>query len=293
MFEEYVENVVRIINENGIVARAIKDIKSDGSVDYILRLTEDPNGLKWASLKFDTPEKVTKECPEAESYAKGVIEQILKMDSPVRNARTSLSKKKYDKIKGQITPFMMDKSKYKDYLKNVPNRDFLDYSVVYCYKDEKVLITVTNDLAGSLGVTEKQLYEDSVKNIVPKGPVNLFRMLSTKSADGKKAASEDEEDGLLPVYLLSNDVMLGGASVLLLPDFLEKVSEKLGGDYYAAVSTNAFIVVTPKDNEKVSKGNLSQIGRNFSNSLSGPDTLTLQEKVYLYNSSNKKLENIK
>ena len=58
-------------------------------------------------------------------------------------------------------------------------------------------------------------------------------------------------------------------------------------------STNAFIVVTPKDNEKVSKGNLSQIGRNFSNSLSGPDTLTLQEKVYLYNSSNKKLENIK
>ena len=36
-----------------------------------------------------------------------------------------------------------------------------------------------------------------------------------------------------------------------------------------------------------------QIGRNFSNSLSGPDTLTLQEKVYLYNSSNKKLENIK
>ena len=136
MFEEYVENVVRIINENGIVARAIKDIKSDGSVDYILRLTEDPNGLKWASLKFDAPEKVTKECLEAESYAKGVIEQILKMDSPVRNARTSLSKKKYDKIKGQIAPFIMDKSKYKDYLKNVPNRDFLDYSVVYCYKDE-------------------------------------------------------------------------------------------------------------------------------------------------------------
>ena len=133
----------------------------------------------------------------------------------------------------------MDKSKYKDYLKNVPNRDFLDYSVVYCYKDEKVLITVTNDLADSLGVTEKQLYEDSVKNIVPKGPVNLFRMLSTKSAEGKNSSSGDEEDGLLPVYLLSNDVMFGGASVLLLQDFLEKVSEKLMEKYHINLAASS------------------------------------------------------
>ena len=290
MFEEYVENVVRSINESGIVARAIKDIKSDGTVDYILRLTEDPNGLKWASLKFDAPEKVTKECPDAKVYASGVLDRIRKMDSPVRNAVAELSKKKYEKIKAQITPVIMDRTEYSDYLKSVPNRDFMDYSVVYCYRNDKMTITVTNDLAESLGITEKQLYEDSVKNIVPKGPVNLFRMFSNKSSDENKAASGNEEDGFLPVYLLSNDTMSGGANVILLPDFLEKVSETFSGDYYVAVTTNAFVVVTPKENNKVGADNLSQIGKNFTNSLSGPDTLILQEKVYLYDSASKTLK---
>ena len=287
MFEEYVENVVRSINESGIVARAIKDIKSDGTVDYILRLTEDPNGLKWASLKFDAPEKVTKECPDAKVYASGVLDRIRKMDSPVRNAVAELSKKKYEKIKAQITPVIMDRTEYCYYLKSVPNRDFMDYAVVYCYRDDKMTITVTNDLAESLGITEKQLYEDSVKNIVPKGPVNLFRMFSNKSSDENKGS---EEDGFLPVYLLSNDTMSGGANVILLPDFLEKVSETFSGDYYVAVTTNAFVVVTPKDNNKVGAENLSKIGKNFTNSLSGPDTLILQEKVYLYDSASKTLK---
>ena len=53
------------------------------------------------------------------------------------------------------------------------------------------------------------------------------------------------ETAHVPMYVLYSDLMCG-ASVILLPVFLEEVSQKLNGDYYLMIGTREFVLVVPK-----------------------------------------------
>ena len=247
---EYSKNVVKELNDSGIMAFVCKNENEDGTFDYGVRLCEDPNSLAqpfvWISRMTDSIEKL----PDEVSFAKSLAENLLIKDSPVRSVLAELEEKKYDDIKSLIVPHCINRSIYGTFLENVPHRDYLDFSVVYCYKDKMTIVTITDSLAEKYGVTEQQLYEDGLKNIQCAGPVKISDMFSKDKL--KSFAYTKEANDMLEktsMYIISNIDMLRGSNVMLLPGFLEAVSDKIGGDYYLIPASSDVLVVIPvKDN---------------------------------------------
>lgn len=288
----FLEKASEIINQKGIVSSVISEPGIDGSMKYALRVTEDPNSICKATIRFDKYEKVYEEFESEEKCADAVISQIIATKSPVRSARLELENLKYDQIKNRIYPCIMDKNNYKGYLKTVAYRDYLDFALVYCYKTKETPLTVTNKIAETLGVSEQQLYDDSTKNIVPKGPINI-RNLFTKEAlvdMGYGGPGYDEKEDI-SMYVLSNEDLMGGTNVILVPEFLEEVSKKLGSDYYVLTSTNDFVGVVPNDKKWGEIKEMLRFNEKVSEGISDQDS-KLTGKVYYYRSQSRKLEKI-
>ena len=141
----YIKRVAKIISEKGIAARVIK-IEKASSDEFGLRVTEDPNSIYKATVKLETKEELSQKNISEEEYAENILQQILNRESPVRAAEEELKKKPYDEIKKYIFPRIMDRETYKSYLMQIPNRDYLDYAVAYCYICDGKILTITNDI---------------------------------------------------------------------------------------------------------------------------------------------------
>ena len=290
-FKAFLEKTSEIINQRGVVANVISGRKTDGSIVYALRMTEDPNSSYNAAIRFDEPEKVFEDYASEELLADAMLRQITENDSPVRSARMELDNKKYDEIKNQIFPNLMNRERYKDYLENVPNRDYLGYAVVYCYRNRNSSLTITNKMAAALGVTEQQLYEDSIKNIVPKGPINILKILTRQTLSSIGIEGSGDENANIPMYILSNDDLIGGASVILLPGFLEEVSKKFECDFDVLISSNSFVIAVPKNKKWASVEKMLQFNEKISAILSNEDC-KLPSSIFSYSLTSGELEKI-
>ena len=185
----------------------------------------------------------------------------------------------------------MDNTNIKEYLKKVPNREYLDYTIVYCYMDIDwdVAYTITDKLAEKWGVTEEQLFDDSVKNIQAKGPERLKDIIDELGSGEEEVRADSVliETTHVPMYMLYSNLMCG-ASVILLPEFLEEVSKKLNGDYYLMTGTREFVIVVPK---KEKWGGLEEI-KNFNKSVADSfteNTGRIPANIYYYRSLSRKL----
>ncbi len=246
---EYSKNVVKELNNAGVMAFVCKNENEDGTFDYGVRLCEDPNSLAqpfvWISRISDSTDKL----PDEAGFAKSLAEDLLIKDSPVRSVLKELEEKKYDDIKSFVVPCCINKSVYGTFLETVPHRDFLDFAVVYCYRDNMTIVTITDRLAEMYGVTEQQLFDDGVKNIKPAGPVSINDMF-TKDRFNSFAYTKEAKALVqnTSMYIISNIDMLRGSNVILVPEFLKSVEEKLGGDYYLIpASSDVLLVVLQKD----------------------------------------------
>jgi hypothetical protein len=288
---DYVKKVAEIINEKGIAARVIK-IDKAGSEEYGLRITEDPNSIYKATIKLNTPDEFFEKHDDEETYADEIIKQVLECESPVRTGEAELLKKKYDEIKKYIYPRIMDKERHKAYLEKVPNRDYLDYAVAYCYIRDGKILTITNEIAERLNVSEQQMFQDSINNIEPRGPISILKLMAGEvlNAIGSEIRGYDGNQEN-PLYVISNKEMSGGINALLLPDFLKKIATDLGGDYYAMTCSADFAVVIAAKIKWLETEDMMLFAENIAKVISGIDNV-LSNKLYRYSSQTGLLERI-
>ena len=289
-YEEYVEKVVRIINESGIAVSAFGETMPDGSIIYGMIVTEDPNSSFRATIGLPKPEELAGDYIDAETYASVTLKELSEKESPVRLAVREFEKNNYDDIKDRIVPCVMNMAQYRDYIKNVPNRVFLDFAIVYVFNGTKTSLTVTNSIAEKLGVTEEKLYEDSVKNIVPKGPVSITRIIPEAEL---KAKGMVNSDGILqiPLYVVSDDEMMFGANAMLLPDFLEEVSKKLNGDFYVMIGNKSLLFVIPRGEGELALDEMKEMAKSAARMIFDQVGL-LSDNVYSYSSQSREIQRV-
>ena len=152
----------------------------------------------------------------------------------------------FDDVRNTVFPCVVNTEKNKEFLETVPHRAFLDLSVIYKKPVKSVddaVVTITNTMLERIGMTEEELYNAAVKNMIAVNGVMVADMASILDGleDGKERAFYSEEDierielplldtcyGAIPLYCVSNGPRVSGSSVFLLKAFWKKVSDVLG-----------------------------------------------------------------
>lgn len=145
-------------------------------------------------------------------------------------------------------------------LKDIPHREFHDLSVVYQWmvSSDMVfdrLVTINNDVAGMLGMTEQELFEAGSRNTRKAKPPTIETLSSVCGGGSvnfsEKAGCSAEYLNSLPeqereenLWLISNASHSGGAVSMLYEDVLHNLAEYLGDDLYIMpISVNEVIAV--------------------------------------------------
>ena len=94
-----------------------------------------------------------------------------------------------------------------------------------------------------------------------------------------------------PLYVISNKDMSGGINAILLSNFLKKISEELGGDYYAMTCSADFAIVIAAKEKWLETEEMMEFAEKVANVISGIDNV-LPNKLYRYSSQTGLLERI-
>ena len=290
--QEYLlKEVAKAVRDRGFVAYEESGESDCGASFNRLILSADPNNFIAMPFEVNNMISLGLAKKDVESLTELAFECIAVVKKFIDDGLEQLEKRQYEDVRKKISPFFMDNSNIKEYLKKVPNREYLDYTIVYCYMDidGEVAYTITDKLAEKWGVKEQQLYEDSVNNIKPKGPESLKDKVDELygGEDKTRADSVLMETAHVPMYVLYSDLMCG-ASVILLPDFLEEVSQKLNGDYYLMIGTREFVLVVPKNKKWGSFQELSDYNKSVADRFT-EHTGGIPANIYYYRSLSRKL----
>lgn len=168
----------------------------------------------------------------------------------------------FDSIKHKIIYRLVNKKLNYRLLADMPHRDFMDLAICYCVQlestdDNVKTIKITDSLAtGAWKADEETLWRLASENTprLNRGQVipmdNIFGEIM-----GLPSSSTDEEieqyDGFditlgsgngLPVYIVTNERKISGASVILYNGLLDTLAEKLGSFYLLPSAIHEIII---------------------------------------------------
>lgn len=198
--------------------------------------------------------------------------------------------------KDQIVFCLINTEKNKEFLKNLPHREFLDLSVVYKYlPHDGTPIFINNALCKDIGLNEKELYQLAKKNtrkIYDFKCEDYYKFL--KKALSKVKMPEEffelrfgEIKNCNLGYLLLAKENLYGTAGLLYDDILEELSEKLKGDFYIVpMSIHECVIHDAASNN-------AKFLKNLILNQNEEDVLIkdfLSNSIYFYSAERKKIE---
>jgi hypothetical protein len=122
-------------------------------------------------------------------------------------------------------------------LDDIPHRQFLDLSVIYrlvvSVDDGKIGSTViNNDSVKLLNMTEEELFNNAARNTIEMFPADVktleevLKDIAIKDGMPEEIAGNMFSDSL-PFYLISNDIGINGASVMLYERVLFDIASRL------------------------------------------------------------------
>ena len=149
---------------------------------------------------------------------------------------------------------------------------------------------VTNDLLSALGMTEEELYGCAVKNTPKMNKPqfttfykSLFKMLKSQGMSERavRAYLENGKEFVERIFVVGNKRNFNGASYILTPEVMERVAEKIGGDFYISLTGVDGLMCFPTDDRKLIDG-LCQIVKEVSRDLRDVGEGVLSDKVFFY-----------
>ena len=176
--------------------------------------------------------------------------------------------------------------KNQELLKTCPSRPFLDLTIIYkamiyIGEDKTVGTRVNYQMAEDLGMDEEALYQKKKKNTRRLLP---FRMVSLKALLDELRKMEGEalepEEIKIPMYVLTNDIRIGGAAALLYKEMLDRLAWMLGSDLYILPSSLHEVIAVPAYNRMLD--GLKQMVFEINRTEVSPEDW-LSDQVYRYN----------
>ena len=213
-----------------------------------------------------------------------------------------------DRLKDRVVATLVNTTQNEDYLKRIPHREFLDLSIMYrCVisADENGLgsAVITNDMASKMGMNEEQLYEAAMNNTPKLLPVSIKPMeeiiceilmgetMNSEDGISREEAMEmlDEVGGEtkeMKMYVMTNSEKINGASEIMFPENLEKLSSKFDSDIYIIPSSIHEIIAVSVDGKDVNELQ-KMVNEVNMNELSLEERLS--NEVYHYDRNKKEL----
>lgn len=199
--------------------------------------------------------------------------------------------------------FQLVNSKWNEALLSiVPNRGFLDLSLVYYIDTENGWIRIDNTIAERIGYTEEELYQTAMENTRKLTPYIIESMrnmiLRLLEIPGIDDLSDEEKDEILTsigveperraIWYLSNTDGCQGITGIVYEDVLKELASVTEGDYYVIPSSvHEAVIVRVSDIElETARGLHRDIGKE--GNLKPEDYLSNQ--VYVYRRSLGRLE---
>lgn len=152
----------------------------------------------------------------------------------------------FESVKDKITCRLINAKLNEKYLADKPHTFVEDLAVIYSiYLKPDASIPITNDLMEShWGVTVKDLHDIALSNMEKVNPSKIMNIEEILTSSFGIPASPM----VIPMYVLTNETKIYGASVILNPDMLEKAAETLGtDDFYILPSSVHEVIVIPAD----------------------------------------------
>jgi|GEM_PF-73869 len=282
------------VTKNNAVAKTGLTIrKEDESICPIIYLEEYYEGyLKGGALS-----------EQLEMVAAGYLEAASR-ESNLR--QTDLISFDFDKAKDYITCRLINQKDNAEFLKGVPHRPVEDLAVTYQltvinYNDGVGTIKITNEIMRKWGISIEELNDLAIKNASRMYPATLRSMadvileLMKEDGAGENLLQGIDKPRLEQMYVLTNENMLNGASVILYPGVLDRVHQAVCSDYYILPSSIHEIIVIPKgihSSEKEPEKELGEIVREANSVVVLPEE-RLSDCVYEYKKSDRTIKQVK
>ncbi len=149
----------------------------------------------------------------------------------------------YEAVKGRIALSAIPTERNQDRLQNIPHEEILDLSIVYrlivaSTEERMESILITNDMLERMGITAKQLREDTLELAPKLRPITIASIESVLTeALGESGMPMPDNICEVPMYIASVPDLHYGAGILAYPDFFEKATKCMGGDFYLLPSS--------------------------------------------------------
>lgn len=202
----------------------------------------------------------------------------------------------YDQMKNTLVVQVIPTDRNQEMLANIPHKEIEDMSVVYRMQldsNEKGTSSVlmTNAMLENYGVTPEQLHQDAMEATVINNPATFRSM-----ADVMRDLMGPEMFDLMPpidmggpqMYVASVESGVNGAGVIAYPNFMDKVAEEMGGDFFVLPSSVHEVLVLP-DNGDMDRHDLEMMVREVNSTEVQPQD-QLSDNVYHYDSQDKVFE---
>lgn len=254
--EQYQVKINDVIKNNGVVLSGITMLKDDNNISPTIYLNQ--------YYKAYENGDVTLRC---------IVDEVL--DTYERNKVTQSVDMRffmdYEKVKDRIIFKLVNAERNREMLKDVPHIRYLDFAVVFqCLISDEMFgnatIMIHNAHLKIWGITEKEIYEKAIKNTpkLQKYEIKTMRdvlceMMLLEEMEGEEDATDKDEylkelREAAPMYVLSNQTRVQGASCILYPDILRDFAEAVKSDFYILPSSVHEVILLPAQGDEDEEG---------------------------------------
>lgn len=194
----------------------------------------------------------------------------------------------YEKASQNIIMKLINYEKNTELLQDVPHIRFLDLAIVfacaiYNLSEEYGTILIHNSHLKYWNVTTERLYEVAQKN----SPVLLPYSFENMTKYLEKSCNLPITENSLPLYILTNESKIYGASVILYEHLLEDISEQLNSSLVIIPSSIHEVLILP-ENTKENINDYNSMVSNVNETQLTDDEI-LSDHVYFYSKETKQL----
>lgn len=194
--------------------------------------------------------------------------------------------REWKKVKPIIAFKLINTEQNRELLQNIPHKEILDLSIVFYIAIEEVggTILIYNNHCDMWGIGLEELIKISKENTPKLRPMLFTPMQEIMSEMLGDAAEEISEE--VKLYILSNQYKVHGAAVMLYPEIMENIADKLESDLYILPSSTHEVLILPTIGNCVSQ--LKEMVTEVNNNCVNAEEI-LGYNVYHYDREKKEL----
>lgn len=199
----------------------------------------------------------------------------------------------WEKVKDRLLCRLINRENNEEYLADKPFTPMEDLAVVYAIdvhtsREGMASVVITDTIMDKLGVDVEQLHKQALANIDSDRIVfrNIGDVLSDMMPGAGDLMLENSKD-TMPLYVMTNDVMVNGAGVVLCQQKMDEIAEKLGGDFIVIPSSTHECLIMPK-NDQFDRSMIENMIVEV-NTTMVPISDRLSDHSYIYDSVNHEL----